>query len=710
MADISIRRFSGSLRDTFRRYLFTQNFIADSERLLRDAFWTALQEPDVFCRDPLLGAIPSYEPTRSLRELTARDGMPGLDPRLNRLPSTVFDVDRKLYAHQESSIELVNRGRNVVVATGTGSGKTECFLLPVLDDALQNPGPGVRAIVIYPLNALANDQLARLRGMLQPLPSITFGRYTGDTPWKREDVSAGDLAEVLDPNERYSRDELRAQPPHILLTNFAMLEYLLLRPQDNLLFTQSRLRYVILDEAHSYSGAQGIDVALLMRRLKEAFPRRELQFILTSATLGTDRARIARFAGTLTGAAYEADDVVLGEPVSAFAAALASPVNVGIYQRIVPDDETMLRWYHALDSEQEMTTLVKESGLRVERIEGVDTVSRLLFEWLRDNAELDNLHRLASERPRTLSEASRLLFQSEDQNAQRVIEWLVILGAHAISSKNGQPLLPGRYHLFFRGLRGGTVCLASRCPERKNHPVTAWSHLMLEDRLHCTACEKAVLPLATCVHCGIPTVRIFELGDAWYALSPGPQATPRMLTWLDTGEEEDDPAANQPDVHLCVSCNHISGIQESGNCCPQPDVVRLRALPTDQEGNVKQCPSCGGVARPFPTVFRVFNTGEDASTAVLAEATVRVLPADNPVKPAEGRRLLAFSDSRQRAAHFAPYLARTTAQTQYPQTGIRSHSADRNCVRRRWSTIRRHRGTVRQERRHATVRRRSKDK
>src|SRR5437667_11235615 len=110
MADLSIRHFSGALRDTFRRYLFTQNFIADSERALRDAFWTALQEPEVFCRDPLLGAIPSYEPMHSLRELTTRHEIPKLDPRLNSLPSTVFDVDRKLYAHQESSIGLVNRG------------------------------------------------------------------------------------------------------------------------------------------------------------------------------------------------------------------------------------------------------------------------------------------------------------------------------------------------------------------------------------------------------------------------------------------------------------------------------------------------------------------------------------------------------------------------------------------------------------------------
>ena len=91
-----------------------------------------------------------------------------------------------MYRHQLASLERAQNGHNLIVATGTGSGKTECFMLPVLDDILTNPGNGVRAIVIYPLNALANDQLGRLRDLLASLPEITFGRYTGDTPRDRQ--------------------------------------------------------------------------------------------------------------------------------------------------------------------------------------------------------------------------------------------------------------------------------------------------------------------------------------------------------------------------------------------------------------------------------------------------------------------------------------------------------------------------------------------
>ena len=95
---------------------------------------------------------------------------------------------------------------------------------------------------------------------------ITFRRYTGDTKWNEEDAPEEQRRAALRPNERFSRNQIRSDPPHVLLTNFAMLEYLLLRPQDSDTFRQQRLRYVILDEAHTYSGAQGIDVSLLMRR------------------------------------------------------------------------------------------------------------------------------------------------------------------------------------------------------------------------------------------------------------------------------------------------------------------------------------------------------------------------------------------------------------------------------------------------------------
>src|SRR5262249_29716782 len=124
------------------------------------------------------------------------------------------------------------------------------------------------------------------------------------------------------PFERATRDAIRQDPPQILLTNFAMLEYLLLRPSDQTIFKHNSVNYVVFDEAHSYRGSQGIDISLLMKRFQLRCPA-PIQFILTSATLGDakdpgNKARIAAYATDLTGAAFEADDVISGEITNPF--------------------------------------------------------------------------------------------------------------------------------------------------------------------------------------------------------------------------------------------------------------------------------------------------------------------------------------------------------------------------------------------------------
>ena len=142
-------------------------------------------------------------------------------------------TERPLYRHQEEAIQKAVSRRNLIVATGTGSGKTECYLFPILDHLLREratgtlAAPGVRAMLLYPMNALANDQLKRLRDVLACFPDITFGRFVGDTKERireapdlhRERFGGHPLS-----NELISRDRIRERPPHILLTNYAMLE------------------------------------------------------------------------------------------------------------------------------------------------------------------------------------------------------------------------------------------------------------------------------------------------------------------------------------------------------------------------------------------------------------------------------------------------------------------------------------------------------
>ena len=203
---------------------------------------------------------------------------------------------RPLYSHQEESIRTIGKGHSAIITTGTGSGKTESFLYPILNDLLfdvekGNKEVGVRAIFLYPMNALVNDQIDRIRKILMHCPEITFGFFTGDTPEKATANTRKKLGEendvIIPDNELVSREEIRENPPHLLFTNYSMLEYLLIRPNDYAIFEEQRLqnwKYVVLDEAHTYNGSLGIELSLLLRRLTGLAPKRP-QFILTSATL-----------------------------------------------------------------------------------------------------------------------------------------------------------------------------------------------------------------------------------------------------------------------------------------------------------------------------------------------------------------------------------------------------------------------------------------
>jgi len=217
-----------------------------------------------------------------------------------------------LYGHQETAIRAILNSNPTLVSTGTGSGKTECFLYPIISHCLdlrdENAPPGIVAVIVYPMNALAEDQLGRLRELLCG-SGISFGMYVGKTPEKTAAATGQRLkpgASRLDyqkalkksqqekqsyaiypPEERVSREEMRKNPPRILLTNVNQLELLLTRGRDVELFDRARLDYLVFDEAHTFSGAAGAETACLIRRLRSFCGKSagETTCIATSATI-----------------------------------------------------------------------------------------------------------------------------------------------------------------------------------------------------------------------------------------------------------------------------------------------------------------------------------------------------------------------------------------------------------------------------------------
>ena len=221
------------------------------------------------------------------------------------------------YLHQIEAFERLSgpSPRSTLVATGTGSGKTESYLWPILDHCRANKGkPGIKAILIYPMNALATDQARRIAAAIASIPSL-------------QGVRAGIYADAqpIFPTDKMSPDDVITKrsamwdnPPDILLTNYKMLDYLLVRARDKRLWEQNSpetLRFLVVDEMHTFDGAQGADLALLVRRLKHRLqsPTGHLLCVGSSATLGSgdDAAEdLISYAQRIFGEAFDKNAVI----------------------------------------------------------------------------------------------------------------------------------------------------------------------------------------------------------------------------------------------------------------------------------------------------------------------------------------------------------------------------------------------------------------
>ena len=332
MPDASdIKHWPERIRQRYENYLRTSFFFKDAG--LRASFRDALQQEGSLLKGPFPEPPRGFKTGIGTQALAQEcfDDPKGLVPAL---------IDGALFTHQEHAIRgAYKEGVNIVVATGTASGKTESFLYPILFElyrqhlARELDEPGVRAMILYPMNALANDQRERLGNICDALRQAgsefkpTFGQYIGQTPENENDTRRDGKAwkERRMASELVFREEIREHPPHILLTNYSMLEYLLIRPDDSPLFDEgrgTRWQFVVLDEAHQYRGAKGMEMGMLIRRLKQRVRvggrKAPFRCIATSATMSSgeseeDKRVIADFATELYGEPFSASGVLFGE-------------------------------------------------------------------------------------------------------------------------------------------------------------------------------------------------------------------------------------------------------------------------------------------------------------------------------------------------------------------------------------------------------------
>lgn len=411
------------------------------------AYFSQILEREGLMAEPVFQTSFPWEPSQLTFAETSDIFSPDFIRKLGAVedPGYRFPLDRHPYKHQvESWDALINQKRSIAVTTGTGSGKTECFMLPVLYDIYQHRKntEGINAIFLYPLNALIGSQKKRVDAWCRALGGIKYAVYNGNTP---EIVKAADAQARLP--ELISRPQIRKTPPQILFTNPAMLEYMLVRNKDVELLQRSQgsLRWILLDEAHTLTGSGAAEMALLIRRVVDAFGTdiSQIRFAITSATVGSgpeSQEKLKKFMSDLCG---------------------------------IPESQL---------------TLI--AGRRVVSPElGAEQLAQLDPRLIAFREEI--LARPAL----SLSEIARYF---ETPNLDQRLEIMDKWSSHRIQ---GQSVLPVRGHFFARGIGGVFVCTNPNCKEHSApKPSTALGHMTTIAGGLCK-CGSQLLELVACRSC-----------------------------------------------------------------------------------------------------------------------------------------------------------------------------------------------------------------
>lgn len=718
-------------------FSYLQTIKPFKEKWLRDEFDQAIHEPDMLVKGPILEISLPYKKGATLNDLLD-EGL--LSTEFKKLETDELPLNRQLFIHQEKAIRKILSNRSVVIATGTGSGKTEAFLIPIINYLMreQEAGtlskPGVRALLLYPMNALANDQIKRLRKLLKNYPKITFGRYVGETEHSKERAKEVFAFNYPDEpqleNELLSRQEMQETPPHILLTNYAMLEYLLLRPDDSPLFdgpTGKFWHFIVLDEAHVYDGANATEIAMLLRRLSDRIVQSQygrLQTIATSATLGggkEDFPLVAEFAKNLFNQSIVWDktnqdlqDVIEAEriPISELGdiwgkgdgdfysdingflndARAGEQINGIGFQKIVECCKAF-----------DIAENVINSAINDAQSETYDFTARFLFNILKGDQNVHSILLLLEKNidgedvnlhanPSLLTEIAEKIFGNDPNRNQTIID-LINLAVFARKNDEDLPLLPARYHLFARALEGAFICLNEDA--HKNVGGSTPKRLFLKRQKYCPHCSSRVFEIANCTRCGTtyligdekigteleePEFENHQLdrnlnyliqSSALYDAVAAEHTSYYLLGKEDHDPDEDEMIVGEvtvPDLindkhpyedkYLCPDCGQI---QNSGSkrCKCLLSLIPIYKIDIGRKKTLRRCVSCstrasGGV------IFR-FLTSQDAPVSIIADALYQELPStQNLVEDYQGhgRKLLLFTDSRQNAAFFAPYIER----------------------------------------------------
>lgn len=625
-----------------------------------------------------------------------------------------------LFKHQERAFKAIIDDFHCLVSTGTGSGKTESFMLPIINYCLKlrdnSIEEGITAILVYPMNALANDQLDRLREMLAG-SGITFGIYVGSTPEDESKIgnvqrlnacqgkeafkslkATVDEGTIVSPyEERLTEKEIIENPPRILLTNVNQLELLLTRKRDISMFVNAPLKYIVFDEVHTYNGAKGAEVSCLIRRLKAFCGKNadEVVCIGTSATItDDDNLEVAskfasRFFGVnnkkvkLVQEEYKKEQITNNIKIENSPDNLTVEILDKLLDSIENDEFDEIKNIYKL-----LTNLNLESSLNLR--EG-------LFDELSNNSYIYNLSKILSE-PIHINDAitrvNKLLGRKTFEYEVAKIELFCYLALGAFTEKQGNVLLKPKVHYFIKGLEG-VVTTFDETPDGVK-PVLSMNKEIASNKpgINIEAC----FPTLVCNSCGQHYFEGFYRGfkvqdgkilgsevegsNSVFQTSEEVEAGRAIFTnkffSLDEDDELDENIFKKDviekklskkieEMYLCRYCGTLHTIYtkdcSNSKCKRTNAVIPIFVVKKVENNKMLTCPCCGHKGMKKQGIIKYEAIRPLRATAVSDNHIL----AQNIINEIEGenKKLIMFADNRQDAAFQAGWMKDRTRRYRF---------------------------------------------
>ncbi len=640
-----------------------QSIIGDYERFARS--FTQIRADDIrtqvdalyasgrFWPEPLISINPHYERDASVQTLVEEGFLHPDTAKIFRVGGSPIT----LYRHQAQAVAKASKGNSFVVTTGTGSGKSLCFFIPIIDAAVRaraaGDKPRTRAIIVYPMNALANSQMQELQKFVEQsdLPETlrpTFARYTGQ-------------------DDDTKRDDVKKSKPDILLTNFMMLELLMTRQSERdqaVIGNAEGLDFLVLDELHTYRGRQGADVAMLVRRVRDRLCRNKVPICIgTSATManeGEDQTRaaaVAKVATRLFGVRVT-PDAIIDESL----------------ERATDVDAKASRKDLASAVDSEIPSSLGDDSLR----------SHPLAIWIELQVGLRDGQRLSRRDPITIREAASKLAKDADRDEPRcrlqLQNMLTLMSKPAVDrgGKGERAFLAFKLHRFISGAGFVYATLKGSGQRRVTLEGQRFDPADPDSRLY---------PTFFCRTCGQEFHPVL-LSDR----DNTRQVLPRAIDETPIEDDDSDEEAgylmpepdNDPDYRFSAEAEDFpeewtdigpGGVRrlrsDKRSLAPQRITVGAtgKVEPGGKNslflpGKFRFCPNCkdqpSGQAREINKLAGLSAEGRSSATTLLVSSALRWMnrPANNV--QADKRKLLGFTDNRQDAAlqagHFNDFL------------------------------------------------------